>query len=112
MSTREEIEAAVEWWRGCVVNCCESCDHTAMEKLFTLANAYLAERQQRERDQQPPTREIFERLASRLGDAVQWHDDFEFPELCIAEHGSVFLTETRHLRAACLLLGIETDGIL
>jgi len=117
MTTREEIEAAVERFEGSGGFACsfiEECE----DDLFILAQAYIADRQQRERDQQPPTREMFERLgAKKWGEYarisyVYWWNTSPFPVLAAEGIVTVELDTIAKLRAACLLLGIETEGIL
>ena len=81
-------------------------DHAA------LAEAYMQERQQRERDQQPPTREMFERLSivMRCGDVLRFRDNSTM--VLDLYSPRVTIDTIADLRAACLLLKINTEGIL
>lgn len=119
MSTREEIEAAVEWYKTHNKSVVHLDRPGEVHRLYAIADVYLDDRQQRERDQQPPTREMFERLGAtfyhsdvpmRIGDIV-WYRDMDCPILN-TQHYVADIDTIAKLRAACLLLGIETEGML
>lgn len=103
---REEIEAAVEWYEK------ECRSRSWFKHARTLAEWAVAERQKRERDQQPPTREMFERLdISDYCGTLEWDRDHRLPRF-YAGGWFVEVPTVVKLRAACLLLGISTDGVL
>ena len=73
-----------------------------------------AARQQHARDNEPPTREMFERLGAVLDrfhvltlKTIEWHAECHCPLW-----DTIQLDTIAKLRAACLLLGIETEGVL
>lgn len=122
MTTREEIEAAAKRYsdndypkrcRGNIAAWDEYWQPIQFaDDQELLADAYLAECQQRDRDQQPPTREIFERLnVDEDREALCWITDEQCPVLFLYDEEAKLDTIAK-LRAACLLLGIDTEGVL
>ena len=122
MSTKEEIEAAAKRYADsnypthCHGNI-EEWDEYWQPIQFAddqrlLAKVAIAEWQQRERDQQPPTRELFDRLS--VDDEMEslcWITDEQCPVLFLYDEEAKLDTIAK-LRAACLLLGIKTEGVL
>ena len=75
--------------------------------MDTLALAYFLEHTN---DQQPPTREMFERFRER-SDALDWSDKAGVIRW-YSDSWYLIIDTIAKLRAACLLLGIDTEGIL
>lgn len=128
MTTREEIEPAMNELRATLDELdrlaalnAETEDHdpslpalvwkieVAENAVIRIAKSMLSNH---ERDQQPPTREMFERLSLRKDEAsLCWIADEQHPVLFLYDD-EVDVDTIAKLRAACLLLGIETEGIL
>ena len=120
MSTREEIEAAATRLSSFNAKTMDGPRRSDYKWGWVdrdrkmLANLYLADRQQRERDQQPPTREMFERLDRDMcaSMALVWDEGAKLPVLVSVWDSDIELDTIAKLRAACLLLGIQTEGVL
>lgn len=123
MSAKEEIEAAAKRYADsnypthCHGNI-EEWDEYWQPIQFAddqrlLAKVAIAEWQQRERDQQPPTREMFERLKlMHLFNCASIAGEHSEDWTTWCGHAFARFDTIAKLRAACLLLGIDTEGVL
>lgn len=115
MIAKEEIEAAVERF---IRPTCSYADEPRREwperrilDAESLASEFIEEYfQQRERDQ-PPTREMFSQCFNAKNDSLDWVEGDSFPVLFLYDDEAKLDTIAK-LRAACLLLGIDTEGVL
>ena len=125
MSTREKIEAAERrceraldrgGWNSGLVGEYRSGKENWIADCALLARERIIDRQQRERDQQPPTREMLSAIRNRICVERWWllerWDSGRACPICDASSDRIKLDTIAKLRAACLLLGIETEGIL